>query len=70
MGEGVLLLVAVFAPLAGAFLLPLLGRFSKLVRNYAALVFVLTSLGCSLALVPNALDGHVASFSVAGPLGL
>jgi len=70
MGEGVLLLVAVFAPLAGAFLLPLLGRFSKLVRNYAALVFVLTSLGCSLALVPNALDGHVASLSVAGPLGL
>ena len=70
MREGVVLLVAVFAPLAGAFLLPLLGSLSKRLRDVSALAMVLVSLGCSLALVSGALRGDIVSFSIIGPLGL
>ena len=70
MQQGILLLVAVFAPLAGAFLLPLLGRLSTRLRDFAALAMVAASLGCSLALVPGALNGEVVTFSLSGPLGL
>ncbi len=70
MREGVVLLVAVFAPLAGAFLLPLLGSVSRRLRDVSALAMVLVSLGCSLALVSGALRGDIVSFSIIGPLGL
>jgi len=70
MREGIVLLVAVFAPLAGAFLLPLLGVWSRRLRDVSALAMVLASLGASLALVPGALRGEVVAWSVAGPLGL
>ena len=70
MGRGAVLLVCVLVPLAGAFLLPLLGRISKRLRNWFALACVLTSLVCSLLLVPGALAGDAVSFSLEGPLGL
>jgi len=69
MGNAVLMLVAVFAPLAGAFLLPLLGAVSRLARNYVALALVTASLVCALLLVPGALHGDAVSFRLAAPLG-
>ncbi len=64
------MLVAVFAPLVGAFLLPVLNAISNRVRNLAALGLVVASLGCTLALVPGALRGETVSFYLAAPLGL
>jgi len=70
MGPEVLLLVAIFAPLGGSFLLPLLGRISAVARNSVALALVLAALGCSLGLIPSVLSGEVTTFTLAGPLGL
>ena len=70
MGDAVLMLVAVFAPLAGAFLLPLLGIASLRLRNLAALALVVAALVASLLLVPGALRGEIVSFSLVAPLGL
>jgi NADH:ubiquinone oxidoreductase subunit 5 (subunit L)/multisubunit Na+/H+ antiporter MnhA subunit len=70
MGNAMLILVAVFAPLAGAFLLPLLNIASRRLRDLTALALVAASLVCSLLLVPGALEGEVVSFSLAAPLGL
>ncbi|MCX6101260.1 MAG: proton-conducting transporter membrane subunit [Candidatus Bipolaricaulota bacterium] len=64
------MLVAVFAPLAGAFLLPLLGIASLRLRNLAALALVVASLVASLLLVPGALRGEIVSFNLVAPLGL
>jgi NADH:ubiquinone oxidoreductase subunit 5 (subunit L)/multisubunit Na+/H+ antiporter MnhA subunit len=70
MQEGALLLICVLTPLAGAFLLPLLGRLSARLRNYCALAMVLVSLVCAVALVPDAISGRVSAFQIAGPLGI
>jgi NADH:ubiquinone oxidoreductase subunit 5 (subunit L)/multisubunit Na+/H+ antiporter MnhA subunit len=63
-----LLGLAVATPLLGAFLLPLLGRLSTWLRNVAALAFVLTSLGCVLALLPVVLGGE--KVAIVHPLAL
>ncbi|HTZ52291.1 MAG TPA: NADH-quinone oxidoreductase subunit L [Spirochaetia bacterium] len=65
-----LLLVCVLVPLGGAFVLPLLGRVSALLRNVFALCLVTVSLVCSLLLIPQALAGGAVSWSAAGPLGI
>jgi NADH:ubiquinone oxidoreductase subunit 5 (subunit L)/multisubunit Na+/H+ antiporter MnhA subunit len=69
MGGPGIILVCVFTPLLGAFLLPLLGRASKVLRNMAALVFVLTSFITSAMLLPSALAAEPALFHLALPLG-
>ncbi len=68
--SGLLVLIAVLAPLGGAFLLPLLGRISSRVRNLCALGLILVSLVCSLALVPGALEGTSVRLIVPGFLGI
>jgi NADH:ubiquinone oxidoreductase subunit 5 (subunit L)/multisubunit Na+/H+ antiporter MnhA subunit len=71
MGRGAtLLLICVLVPLAGAFLLPLLGRISARLRNGCALAMVLVSLVCSALLVPDALAGRTSTYEIAGPLGI
>jgi NADH:ubiquinone oxidoreductase subunit 5 (subunit L)/multisubunit Na+/H+ antiporter MnhA subunit len=70
MERGAIILVCVMAPLAGAFILPLLGRLSARLRNAFALVLVLASLVCSALLVPDALAGRLRSFVLTGPLGI
>jgi NADH:ubiquinone oxidoreductase subunit 5 (subunit L)/multisubunit Na+/H+ antiporter MnhA subunit len=70
MGRAALLLVCVLVPLGGAFILPLLGRVSALVRNICALCLVGVSLACSILLVPGALAGQDVTWSAAGPLGI
>ena len=70
MGRAALMLVCVLVPLGGAFVLPLLGRISALLRNLCALCLVCVSLVCSLLLVPGALAGDVVTWTAAGPLGI
>ena len=70
MGRAAILLVCVLVPLGGAFVLPLLGRVSALLRNLCALCLVCVSLVSSLLLVPAALAGQAVTWTAAGPLGL
>jgi NADH:ubiquinone oxidoreductase subunit 5 (subunit L)/multisubunit Na+/H+ antiporter MnhA subunit len=70
MGRAAIMLVCVLVPLGGAFVLPVVGRVSALVRNLCALGFVSVSLVCSLLLVPDALAGQVVTWTAAAPLGL
>jgi NADH:ubiquinone oxidoreductase subunit 5 (subunit L)/multisubunit Na+/H+ antiporter MnhA subunit len=65
-----LLLIAVFAPVFGAFILPLVGRISTIARNVLSLILVLISLICSIGLLPSILAGEKIIFSLAFPLGL
>lgn len=61
--------IAVFVPIAGAFLLPVAGKFSVKLRNWLALVLVAVSFIISCSMLPGALAGKVTSFSVPMPLG-
>lgn len=51
------MVLLISAPLAGAFILPILGRFSPRWRNYFSFLAVFTSLGCAVALIPSVLNG-------------
>ncbi|MCE5189872.1 MAG: NADH-quinone oxidoreductase subunit L [Eubacteriales bacterium] len=64
------LLVCILTPLAGAFLLPLIGKRAPRVRNLFALLFVLTALVCSCLLLPEVLAGNKPSVRWELPLGL
>jgi len=67
---GVLLWLAVFVPVVGAFLLPLGSRVSEKLRNALALLFVLTSFVCSALLLGPALNGNPVSVTISLPLGM
>jgi len=64
--NNVLLLLTVGAPLGGSVILPLISAFSEKARNWVALALVLTSLVCSIALMPAALAGNVAVVRLGG----
>ena len=64
------LLICIFTPLIGAFLLPLIGRRAPRVRNIFALLFVLTAFIGSCALLPAVLAGQKPLVRLALPLGL
>ncbi|MBQ6842799.1 MAG: NADH-quinone oxidoreductase subunit L, partial [Firmicutes bacterium] len=59
----------ILTPLIGAFFLPLLGNFSKGLRNIAALLMVLTSLVCAGAMLPAAVAGAPYAWQMELPLG-
>jgi len=61
-----ILFLLVCVPLMGAFALPLVRRISEETRNLAAILFVLTSLGCSLYLLPVVLSGHTVTVQFGG----
>lgn len=63
------LVLAVGAPVIGAFVLPLAARISALLRNLLSLALVLVSLLCSLFLIPTVLSGVEISFLVQLPHG-
>ncbi len=65
-----LLLLVVFVPLLGSFLLPVAGRISKKLRNALAFLFVLIPFGLLLSMLPAALSKTPPYFSVTLPLGL
>jgi len=66
----VVLLLAVFTPIIGAFLVPLAGKISETLRNISALLLVLTAVVCSAILVPTALSDQPTLIKVWLPLGL
>ena len=70
MAVEILLLCVIFVPLAGSAFLPLLSRINTRLRNALAFLFVLTSLGLLLVLLPMSLTDSPPSFHVALPLGL
>ncbi len=61
-----ILSLTVLAPLLGAFLLPLAGRWSERIRNALALIFVLVALGMASLLVPVVTAGTTVSVQLAG----
>ena len=65
-----LLLLVVFVPLLGSFLLPVAGRISKKLRIALAFLFVLIPFGLLLSMLPAALSKTPPYFSVTLPLGL
>jgi len=56
--------MAIFVPIAGSFLLPLIGKVSKNFRNLSALALVVFSLLCSSLLVPIVLTGKTLQISM------
>ncbi|MFA6216446.1 MAG: NADH-quinone oxidoreductase subunit L [Candidatus Omnitrophota bacterium] len=64
-----MILSAVLAPLLGAFILPLVGKFSKPVRNILALLLVVFPLAISLALAAFVLNGRDVTSIRILPLG-
>lgn len=65
-----LLLLVIFIPLIGSFLLPLAGRISYFLRNILSLCFVSASLICSILLAPSVLSGEITTISLSLPLNL
>lgn len=64
------ILLAIFIPVVGSLLLPLVGHISSHLRNVLALVLVLAPLAIALLLFPAALAGNIATVFVPLPLGL
>ena len=64
-----LILIAVFVPAAGSFLLPFIGKWSAKLRNFFALCFVLVSLVSSALIIPSVLSGTVTTIKYSLPLG-
>ena len=60
---------AVFAPLLGAFLIPFAARVSTAARNVLAVSLGLITFLAAAALLPRALSGQVAAYTLAFPLG-
>jgi len=69
MSNEFILISAVLVPIAGACVLPLLGRVSPSGRNWFALALILTSLACSIKLLPAALSGQPVMVSLSLPIG-
>jgi len=59
----ILLFCIVFVPVIGSFILPIIGRFSKQVRNFVALAFVLASVIFSFILLPGILSGQTVTIN-------
>ena len=62
-------MLIIFVPVLGSVLMPVVGRFSKLLRNVLSLLFVMTSLVGSFFLLPQVLSGNVISINQPLPLG-
>ncbi len=58
-----LTIIIVFLPIIGAFLLPIIGKFSKLIRNWLAFIFIAVSFICSAMLIQPAITGNSVVFS-------
>ena len=63
------LVLAVFVPVLGAFVLPFVGRISLRARNLSALAFILAPLLYSCLVIPVVLAGQTIVFTKSFPLG-
>jgi proton-translocating NADH-quinone oxidoreductase chain N len=66
MRNELLVSLLVWAPCAGSFTLPLLGKISERLRNFASLIFLLVSLGATIALIPVVLKGATVTVPFGG----
>lgn len=66
MRNELLVSLLVWAPCAGSFTLPLLGKISERIRNFASLIFLLVSLGATIALIPVVLKGATVTVPFGG----
>jgi proton-translocating NADH-quinone oxidoreductase chain N len=66
MRNELLVSLLVWAPCAGSFTLPLLGKISERLRNFASLIFLLVSLGATIALIPVVLKGTTVTVPFGG----
>ncbi|MCL6588421.1 MAG: NADH-quinone oxidoreductase subunit L [Firmicutes bacterium] len=64
-----IILLAIFLPILGSFLLPIIGRFSVKARNITAFLLILGSFGASLSLVFPVVSETTATFFLSIPLG-
>jgi proton-translocating NADH-quinone oxidoreductase chain N len=64
-----MLLLIIFVPVFGAFLLPLAGRISRHLRNILALLMIAVSCVLSAMLIPQVLNGTIVTVYKAFPLG-
>ena len=64
-----LLLLAVFVPIAGSFLLPVINIISARTRNWASLLLIVASVAASACLLPKVLSGNVVNIYLELPLG-
>lgn len=63
-----LILLTIFVPVIGSFLMPVAGWISARLRNGLALAFVSTSLFASLAMIPYVASGKVMTINLTLPL--
>ena len=64
-----MLLGAIFIPILGTFLVPLIGRVSLRIRNVFAFLCIASSFVLSLMMIPAVLSGRVIEFRATFPLG-
>jgi proton-translocating NADH-quinone oxidoreductase chain N len=64
MNYNAVLLSIVFIPVAGAFIVPLIGRFSQTARNLISLVLIASSFVLSAALIPLVMSGNTVAFNL------
>lgn len=62
------LLVAIFVPLTGAFILPFAGRISVFLRNLLSLSFIVVSLVYAVRMIPLCLQAQTLQFNLKLPL--
>jgi len=62
------LLVIIFVPVIGAFIMPFAGRISVFLRNLLSLSFILISLVYAVRMIPLCLQGQTLQFSLKLPL--
>jgi NADH:ubiquinone oxidoreductase subunit 5 (subunit L)/multisubunit Na+/H+ antiporter MnhA subunit len=65
----IMMLLAILLPLLGAFILPVIGKFSAKVRNGLAFLLVAASCGASASLIGPVLSNKVTTFVLSLPLG-
>lgn len=70
MSPDYLILMTVFIPVLGSFLLPLFGRFSESLRNVLALLMVLSSLVFSFMLLGHVLGGETITTGYSSALAM
>lgn len=70
MRDETLLLLAVFVPVLGSFLVPVAGQVSSKLRNGLALACVAASFISSCALIPSAASGKCGTFAMRFPIGV
>ena len=69
MSNQLTLLLAIFIPIVGAFLLPIAGALSKRLRNVLSFIFIASSFVLSLLMIPAVMSGEIITITEMLPFG-